>query len=158
LRAVFLAIGSVIAAACSRPVPPTLTPERIAVTRIDTAGIALDIAMAVTNPNSVDLTADDVTGHLVLEGAQDLGSVMVQKSVTLPAGRTTEVDVPLALRWTDMGVLAQLAARAGAVPYSVDGTLELGGSLHVAVPFHVAGAITRDQILAAAVQSLPLPR
>jgi hypothetical protein len=158
MRAVFLAVLGAIAAACSRPLPPTLTPERIAVTRIDTAGIALDVAMAVTNPNSVDLIADEVTGHLVLEGGQDLGSVMVQKSVALPASRTTEVEVPLALKWTDMGALAQLAARAGAVPYSVDGTVEVGGALHVAVPFRLTGVITRDQVLAAAMQSFPLPR
>jgi hypothetical protein len=57
-----------------------------------------------------------------------------------------------------MGVLADLAGSKGAVPYTVDGTLELGGSLlHVGVPFHLEGAITRDQLAGAVVNSLPFP-
>jgi len=45
------------------------------------------------------------------------------------------------------------------VPYTVDGKLEMGGSLlHVGVPFRLEGAITHEQIAGALLHSLPLPR
>ena len=150
LAALALALG------CSKPEPPTLSPDSVAVTRIDMAGIALDLALSATNPNSVDLTASDVTSHLVVGKTHDVGTITLPKSITLPAGQTTRLQVPLALRWSDMGLLAQLATTTGAVPYAVEGTLEMGGSLlHVAVPFHVDGTITREQIVGAMMNSVP---
>ncbi len=156
-RSLWLIVGAFVAG-CSNPAPPTLSPEKVAVTRIDMAGIALDLSMSATNPNSVDLTATDVSSRLVVDKTHDIGTVRLPKSITLPAGKTTELDVPLALRWADMGVLANLAAGSGAVPYSVDGTLEMGGSLlHVAVPFHLDGTISREQMARAMMNSFPAP-
>jgi hypothetical protein len=153
----FLVSACALAIGCAKPDPPTITPEKVVVTHIDMAGIALELTMSAANPNSVDLTASDVTSHLVIDKTRDLGTVALPKSTTLLAGKATEIDVPLTLNWGDMGVLAELATRTGAVPYTVDGTLELGGSLlHVGVPFHLDGAITRDQIVAATMNSLPL--
>jgi hypothetical protein len=150
------AASAALLAACARPLPPTITPEKVAVTRIDAAGIALDLTMSAMNPNSVDLTAADVTSHVVVDKTHDVGTVTLPKTLTLPAGKTTSIDVPVTLRWSDMGVLGALAASQGAVPYSVDGTLEMGGSLlHVGVPFHLDGAITRDQIAGAVLHALP---
>jgi hypothetical protein len=48
-------------------------------------------------------------------------------------------------------------ATNSAVPYSVDGKLALGGSLSVGVPFHLEGTIPHDQIVRAALNSLPNP-
>jgi hypothetical protein len=60
---------------------------------------------------------------------------------------------------TEFGLLAQLAMSSGAVPYAVDGTLEIGGELmHVGVPFHLGGAISHEQIVGAMMNSLPLAR
>ncbi len=157
VRSLLLVLAA-LAAGCSRPAPPTLTPERVSVTRIDMTGIALDIAMSATNPNSVDLTAGGISSHVVVDRRHDVGSVTLPQTVTLPAGQTTKLDVPVTLKWSDVGVLAQLAATRGAVPYAVDGTLEMGGSLlHVGVPFHLDGVITHEQIVGAMMNSLPLP-
>jgi hypothetical protein len=156
-RALLLGFAA-LAAGCSKPAPPTLTPEKAVVTRIDAAGMALDVSMSATNPNSVDLTASDVSSHVVV-GAHDIGSFTLPRTVTLPAGKTTTLEVPVTLQWADAGLLAQLIAGSGAVPYSVDGKLEMGGALlHVGVPFHVEGTLAREQILTAAMHSLPLPR
>jgi hypothetical protein len=150
LAALALALG------CSKPEPPTLSPDSVAVTRIDMAGIALDLALSATNPNSVDIVADDVTSHLVVGRTHDVGTITLPKSITLPAGKTTRLQVPVALKWNDMGVLAQLATTSGTVPYSVEGTLEMGGSLlHVGVPFHVDGTLSREQIVGAMMNSIP---
>ncbi len=159
MRAVALLVAAALAAGCSKPAPPTLTPEKVVVTRVDLTGIALDVVVDATNPNSVDLSASGVSSHLVVDKTHDVGTVTEPKAITLPAGKTTKLDVPVSLRWSDVGLLAQLAASNGAVPYSVDGTLEMGGSLlHVGVPFHLDGTITHEQLVGAEMTSLPTLR
>ena len=158
MRAILLVL-STLAAACSKPSPPTLAPEKVAVNRIDMTGLSLDISMSATNPNAVDLTANGVSSHVVVGGTHDVGTVSLQEAITLPAGKTTRVDVPVAMTWSDIGALAQLALTAGDLPYTVDGTLEIGGNLlHVGVPFHFDGTITHAQIVGAMMNSLPAPR
>jgi Late embryogenesis abundant protein len=148
-----------LAAACSKPSAPTIAPEKISVTRVDMTGLALDLSMSATNPNSVDLAASTVSSHVVVDTTHDIGTVTLPTAITLPAGKTTRLDVPLALTWSDVGALAQLALRTGAVPYTVDGTLDMGGSLlHVGVPFHFDGTITHAQIIGAVMNSVPAPR
>ena len=151
-------VVAALVAGCSKPSPPTLTPEKVSVARIDLTGIVLDVSMSATNPNSVDLTASDVSSRVVID-AHDVGSVTLPHTVTLPAGKTTRLEVPITLRWSDLGVLAELAATSGSVPYRVDGTLEMGGALlHVGVPFHFDGTMTHAQIVEATMNSLPAPR
>ena len=158
MRTILLVL-STLATACSKPSAPTLAPEKVSVNRVDTMGLALDISMAATNPNSVDLTASGVSSHVVVDKTHDVGTVTLPKAITLPAGKTTRLDVPLTLTWSDLGVLAQLALSTGAVPYTVDGTLEMGGDLlHVGVPFHFDGTITHAQIVGAVMNSVPIPR
>jgi hypothetical protein len=152
-------VAGVLAVSCSRPSPPTLAPERVSVTSLDTTGIALDLRLNATNPNSVDLTTSGVSSHLVVDKSHDVGTVMLPHTIVLAAGKTTSIDVPVALKWTDVALLAQLAMSTGAIPYTVDGSLELGGNLlHVAVPFHFESTVTHAQILAAMMNSLPTPR
>jgi len=158
VRALLLVL-STLAGACSKPSPPTLAPEKVSLNRIDVAGLSLDISMSATNPNSVDLTASGVSSHVVVGGTHDVGTVNLPEAITLPAGKTTRLDVPLAKTWSDIGALAQLALAAGDLPYTVDGTLEIGGSLlHVGVPFHFDGTITHAQIVGAMMNSFPAPR
>jgi hypothetical protein len=152
----FLLVAATLAAGCSKPAPPTIAPEKVTVTRLDVTGIALDVSMSATNPNSSDLSASGVSSHVVVDKTHDVGTVTVPETITLPAGKTTTVDVPLTMKWSDMGALAQLAVSTGAVPYSVDGTLDMGGNLvHVGVPFHLDGTITQAQIVGAMLNSMP---
>jgi LEA14-like dessication related protein len=158
-RRALLALVAALAAACSKPAPPTLAPQKAVVTRIDLTGIAFDVVVDATNPNSVDLSATGVSSHLVVDKTHDVGTITMHKTVALPAGKTTKLDVPVSLKWSDVSLLAQLAATTGAVPYSIDGTLEMGGTLvHVGVPFHMDGTITHEQIVGAVMNSLPIPR
>jgi LEA14-like dessication related protein len=153
-----VAVAIAALSGCSKPSPPTIVPEKVVVTRIDLAGIALDLSMSATNPNDVDLSASDVSAHLVVE-KHDVGTMTLPRTITLPAGKTTKLDVPVTMKWSDVGLVAQLAASSGSVPYTVDGTLDMGGSLlHVGVPFRFEGTITHAQIAGAMMNSLPLPR
>jgi LEA14-like dessication related protein len=153
------AVGVGAAAGCSKPAPPTLKPESVTINGVDPSGLALTVTISATNPNSSDLTVSDVSSHVVVD-KHDIGTVTVPESLTLPAGKTTKIDVPLKMTWSDLSLLAQLAVGNAPVPYSVDGTLDLGGSLlHVGVPFHLDGAIPHQQIVGAISHSMPmLPR
>jgi len=139
---------------CSKPQAPTIAPERATLTAVDAQAIHLDLTLTATNPNGVDLTVRDVTAHVVVAQKVDLGSMTLPKTYTLPAGKATSIEAPLTLPWGDVSALTQLAG-AAPLPFTVDGTVELGGDLlHVTVPYHIAGSMTRQQLVGATLRSL----
>lgn len=146
------AVASVLG--CSKPQPPTINPERATVTGADAQSVQLDVTLTATNPNSIDLTVQDVTAHVVLGGKVDLGATTVAKEYTLPAGKPTTIDALVSVPWGNVSAIAQLAS-APTVPFTVDGTVELGGSLlHVTVPYHLTGTIAQKQLVAASLRAL----
>jgi LEA14-like dessication related protein len=161
-----LAVAAACAVAstgCSKPRAPTIAPEHATVTGVDAKALHLDVALSATNPNGVDLNVRDVTAHVVLGKTIDLGSVTLPQAMTLPAGKASTIDAPLAVPWNDLTALAQLVGGSGPIPFTIDGTVELGGDLlHVTVPYHLTGSVTQQQLMAATVRSLPaipgLPR
>jgi LEA14-like dessication related protein len=143
------------AVACSKPEPPTLVPEKATLVRIDPHGIELAVELTATNPNSVDLTASEITSRLIV-GNEQVGTVTLPRTTTLPAGSKTKIAVHMSISSPNIASLAGFAATGNAVPYSVDGRLDMGGALvHVWVPFHFEGSIPHDQIVSAALTSIP---
>jgi len=157
MRALLLVALSFLGFACTRPAPPTLSPKRAAITTISPDGVALDVILETTNPNSFDLTAGDVTAHFVLDGHIDVGTATFPQTITLPANTTKDIDVPITLHWGDILPLLEIAAsNRPTVPYAVDGSIALGGDLiHIQVPFHIEGIVTREEIARATVRSIP---
>jgi LEA14-like dessication related protein len=155
MRSLFLA-SALLAAGCSKPAPPTIVPDSATMTSMDMLAVHLDVALTATNPNAVDIPVHDVTAKIVVGQKFDLGTATIPNAVTLPAGKSTKLDVPMSVKWTDMSALAQLAAGSAAIPFTVDGTVNLGGdALSVSVPFHIAGTVSHDQLVGAALNSLP---
>ena len=153
--AVALAL-SLLAAGCSKPEPPVLTPEQGKLTSLSTSGIGLVARFDAFNPNGIDLSARSVSAHVVLDGSVDLGTVHVPSGVNLPAKKHSVVDVPISVKWTDVTAFAGIVLQNRPIPYVIDGTVELGGeSFSVNVPFKIAGTITHEQLAAAAASSLP---
>jgi LEA14-like dessication related protein len=134
-----------------------LSPKRAAITGFSQDGVAFDVILETTNPNAFDLTAGDVTAHFVLDEHIDVGTATFPETITLPANTTKDIDVPISIHWVDLLPLIEIAASNRAtVPYAVEGTLALGGDLiHIQVPFHFAGTVTREQIARATVRSIP---
>jgi LEA14-like dessication related protein len=153
----FVAAGCLVALiACSKPDPPVLTPKSARVTQVSLAGVDLMLDVEAMNPNAVELAIREVSGKVVLDGKYDLGIATVAAPIRLPAGARTEVAVPMALTWKDVSALATLAASSRAVPFTVDGTVNVGGErLNVDVPFHLTGTLTHDDLVKAAQRSLP---
>jgi LEA14-like dessication related protein len=152
-RAIALAI---LLAACSRPKPPTITPERAVVTAIGPSGIEMSLELSLHNPNTVDISARSVTATAVLDGKYTMSPVTIPRAFTLPARADAPLAVPMTLAWSDLSTLVTLAGTQRSIPYDVDGSVSLGGDLlHVDVPFHLSGVVTHEQLVAATLNSLP---
>jgi LEA14-like dessication related protein len=150
MRSSMLHVAVVFLVACSEevvPQRPTLTPEKVSLTKISPAGIELLAELAVENPNAVALEADSATAKVVLDGKHDLGTVDVPHEVELPSEQRTLLNVPIAMDWKDVAVIAILIALQRNIPYDVDGSVRLGGDLiHVSLPFRLSGIITEAEL------------
>lgn len=140
---------------CKKPEPPQLVPQSAKVMNVDLAGIDLRVTFDAYNPNSYDLSVRRVTGHVVLDGRFDLGTVTADQPISLPAQKRVLIEVPLVVRWNGASALGGLGAVKKAVPYEVDGTANVGGEkLNLDVPFKLRGEITQQQLLNATLKSL----
>jgi LEA14-like dessication related protein len=157
MRALLLGAALVLAVACSKPMPPILVPLRAVVTDVSPAGIGIELTLEATNPNSVDLAAGNVKAHAMLDNHIEIGVATVEQRVTLPANQTTELKVSVSIPWSDVVSLLALNLDARrSIPYSVEGTLSLGGELvAVEVPFGLRGSVSHDQIVRATLNSIP---
>lgn len=148
---------------CSKPAPPTLVPKEAKVVSVDLAGMDLRVTMDAHNPNGIDLAVRAVSARVLLDGTHDLGTVTMNRPITLPANARTSIEVPLSMRWKDATLLGVFAAAKRAVPYTVEGTATVGGErLNVDLPFKMQGTVTPEQLAAATLSSLkglvPPPR
>jgi LEA14-like dessication related protein len=142
--------------ACSRPEPPTLTPEKGEVSSVGPDGIHLVLHFGVKNPNRYELSARSVTGRVKLAGQYDVGSVTVTQPFQLAPGKTTPMMVPMTVGLKDVPLVLGLAATNETLPYDVEGTVNVGGeNINVDLPFRLSGLVTQEQLLKATVNSLP---
>ncbi len=147
-----VALGS---SGCTKPKPPQLTPKEVAVTSVDMGGFDMRVKMDAFNPNGFAISVNSIVAHVIVDGTQDLGTVTASKVITLPANAHTLIDVPMNVKWKGLNGLASVAQARKPVPYTVDGTANVGGeSLNIDVPFQLQGKITPEQIQQAAVKSL----
>jgi len=142
--------------ACSKPEPPTIVPKEARVAAVSPTGLDIVVKVEATNPNSMTLQAQSFTGKAKLDGKYDMGTVTIAKPVVLPSKQPTMIEVPMTMPWQDVNSLIAMSTLQRPIPYVVDGTVKIGGeSLNVDVPFSMSGTITRDQIAAAAMKSIP---
>ncbi len=154
-RAAFVFAACVLLA-CARPQPPTIQVERASIAQVSVNGMVLLLNLAVTNPNAVGVTVQSVKAKLRLGGRYDLGPVVVPHRLELPARQAVPVEVPLTLVWSDMSSLAQLAGDNRDVEYEADGSVAVGTErVNFEVPVKWRGVLRKDDLLKAAVRSLP---
>lgn len=138
-------------ASCTRPSPPTIVPERVRITGLTPTQVDVEVTLNVANPNTLDLVARSLEAHVVIADKFDVGTVEIPVTTVFPAGKTTRLDVPLTVQIRDIAPLAQLALASPSIPYTVDGSVGLGGELlHVAVPYRLSDSVPREQIVRAA--------
>jgi Late embryogenesis abundant protein len=150
------ALWVVVVVGCSRPKPPTITPEKATVTSIGPGGIGVLLELSLENPNSIDLAGRALTAKVVLDGTHDLGTVTLPNGIKLPAGKRADLSIPMSLPWKDLTALLALAGQTRNIPYAIDGSLTVGSeTFHADVPFYLTGVLTHEQMIQATVNSLP---
>lgn len=152
----FLAAALFALAACSRPEPPTVQPISGRVSAISNTGITVDAKLEAYNPNDFEISVKSFTATIVLDHQYDIGTVTSQHAVTLPAKKKKVFEVPISLKWHDVGALAPLALSNKDVPYEASGSVKVDtGAMDLDVPFKVAGVVTHAQISQAVGKSIP---
>lgn len=142
--------------ACTRPEPPTITPISGRVASINSSGITVEAKLEADNPNDFDIKVRSFTATIVLDRQHDIGTVTTRHPLTLPANKKKIFDVPIAMKWNDVGALAPLALTNRDVPYDASGTVKIGArSIEVELPFKVSGVVTHQQIVQAIGRSIP---
>ena len=153
--ALSLLFALVAAVACSKPLPPQLTPKEAKVTAIDPTGFDMRVKLEAFNPNGFVLEVQSVTAHVVVDGTHDLGTVTASQPISLPANSRTLIEVPINVKWKGAANFVTIASSKKPIPYVVDGTATVGGaSLNVDVPFKLQGVITPEQLQQAGLKSL----
>lgn len=157
MRAAVAYLAALLAvASCKKPEPPVLTTKDAKVTQLDPNGMNITVAVDAYNPNAMALSIQSATGHVLLDGKHDLGTVTVQKPVLLPPNAHTALDVPLRMQWPSVATLGLAAAGRPTLPYVVDGVVRIGGErFSVEVPYKATGNLTQAEILKAVGNSLP---
>lgn len=145
LMAIFAALSLI---ACAKPEPPQVTARAIRVNAVGPVGLDLVLELDVYNPNSFELRARSVEGVVVLSGGQELGRGRAIPDKPIAAKKTETVVSTLSVPWASLNALLPLAAADQPIPYKFVGTASIGGkSLNVNVPFELAGALTRAELL-----------
>jgi hypothetical protein len=93
-----LAVVSVVACSGAEPQTPTVTPEKVRVTKISPTGIELLTELDVDNPNSIDLEARSVTA----KAFSTANTIWVRwTSLTRSSSpRSSELISPYLWQWT----------------------------------------------------------
>jgi LEA14-like dessication related protein len=104
----------------------------------------------VTNPNSFPLVVRSVDGRLLVGSGIEVGKGTLPSGAKVPAHGTERVVGDMALPWSNLAAFAPLAVAGKPVPYTFEGTANVGGdTLNFDVPFKIRGEITADQLLSA---------
>jgi hypothetical protein len=150
----------VLATACAKPKPPTISPKSAQVLAVSPTGVTLAVAFDVANPNRFPLIVHSVDGLFSLgSGAGvELGKAHAEPASNIPAQGTSTVTSQIAVGWTNLAALTPFMLSPAAVPYRFDGTATLGGeSLNLNLPFTLTGELTRAQLINAGLSGLTPP-
>jgi LEA14-like dessication related protein len=148
--------------ACSKPEPPTLTPERAEVVSGNQAGLVIRVQCKAHNPNSIPLPIRNVDGSITI-GGSPLGGVSATSMNTLAANADTPVSFDLSVPWTNVAPALLTTVAVEEVPYVVQGTAQFEAlGIKLSSPFTAQGKLRRAELVtavarSAGMQRLPIP-
>jgi hypothetical protein len=104
-----------------------VTLRDVRLTSFSFTGGALEVVLGVHNPNSYRLDATRLTWRLMV-GTTEVGGGMLEDALSVRAGDSTVVSVPVQFSYAALGTLARQLRGTGGVDY------RLVGDLTVATP------------------------
>jgi LEA14-like dessication related protein len=154
-RFILAMMALALAAGCSKPKPPTLTPRSAQVSAIKPESVELALVLAAHNPNSFPIVVNSVSGSFELQDGTPLGSAQSASSFTIPGQGDQDLAAILDVRFTSLAALTPYALAARPLPYRLRGSARIGGdNLNVDVPFTIDGQLTPEQVIAAGLRGV----
>jgi len=123
LAAVFLLI--VMLSGCASLVQaPRVTLKETSMIGLDTSGIDIEFLLAITNPNSFDLSLLGYTFDLQVL-ALPLSTGGTQETILFPAGKETGMRLPVRLKFADLLKIIKRSPDPDKIPYQLNTVLHL---------------------------------
>ena len=103
---------------------PVVTFQDVKIAQISPVGGTLDVLIGVKNPNGYRLDATRMSYRLMTDSTE-LGRGVIEKAISIRAGDSTVVTLPLNFTFAALGVVARLLQSRGAVEYRIVGDLSV---------------------------------
>jgi LEA14-like dessication related protein len=86
--------------------------------------VNLLLGLEAQNPNRFDLTLQSFE-YTVYLGHEEVAKGRLEKSFLLPASSTTQIEVPVAVQFKDLGASLKAVFTGGDLPYKIEGKAEV---------------------------------
>lgn len=140
---------------CTKPQPPTITPEKSEITAISNQGIELKLTLAAYNPNRFALKAHNLEATVELAKKVTLPLQTTTNNINLPANATTNVAIKLHANWQQAVDLMLVIKSGPQIPYAINGTVQMGSDkLNVTVPFKLHATVSQGDLIAAGLRGI----
>jgi LEA14-like dessication related protein len=149
-----LAIAA-LSSGCPTVYAPQIRNQRADITGVTNGGLAMQVSLTIFNTNDFDVSLDEVTANLNLNGS-DLGTVESEQLWTLPAQQDTQVVANFVVPYTELPGLVIGAIVGGQVPYRVTGEASVDGA-PVTVEYTYEGYVDQATLLGTATRAIGLP-
>ncbi|QEM67810.1 LEA type 2 family protein [Geobacter sp. FeAm09] len=104
--------------------PPQVALKHTNLVALDTAGFDVECHLGVTNPNSFDISLRGYSYDLQVM-ALPLAAGGLQQTVVFPAGRETDLRLPVRIRYHDLIEILKRLPAPDRIPYRLDARLHL---------------------------------
>jgi LEA14-like dessication related protein len=116
---------------------PNVQLSRVSVRDGSVRGATLVLALKIDNPNAIALSVDELRYKVELAG-QMIADTQSNKAVSVPANGSSEIEIPLAVKYEQLISSLQILMAGGTTQYKVTGDAKMG---LFRLPFNKAGAI-----------------
>jgi len=138
--------ASFLLVACSKPQPPTITPQRLETVATNPSGLVVRVVCKAHNPNAIPLPTRRASGTITL-GTSQLGTFDASSLPTLPAKSDTDVSFDLVVPWANLSTVLAAAVGADELPYSVQGQADFeAGGVRFSAPFTMKSKLRKVEI------------
>jgi LEA14-like dessication related protein len=116
---------------------PNVQLSRVSVRDSSVRGATLVLALKVDNPNAIALSVDELRYKVELAG-QMIADSQSNKEVSVPANGSSEIEIPLAVKYEQLISSLQILMAGGTTQYKVTGDAKMG---LFRLPFIKAGSL-----------------
>ncbi len=139
----FLFVISILLVSCANWLleKPSFTLRAVNIRPVSFTETNLILDLDVQNPNNYDLTLKSFVYTIYLRN-EDIGNGHLEKGILIPSSSTTQIMVPLVVKFRDFNKTLNVIFAGDDLPYKIEGNASVGsvfGSLNF--PFSTEGRI-----------------